>query len=109
MNNFQYWNPVKMIFGKGQIKALSSEIPKNKSPVYGGGSTEKRSLRSSDRPLKGYDWCGFLEFNQTQLLKSRWNVEKIRKETLPFAVGGSCLELRNLSPLPFITTILSKY
>ena len=43
MLNFEYWNPVKMIFGKGQIAKLSAEIPKNRRifMIYSGGSINK--------------------------------------------------------------------
>ena len=94
MNNFQYWNPVKMIFGKGQIKALSSEIPKNKKVlvVYGGGSIKKNGVYDQViDSLKGYDWGEFsgIQPNPT-FEKSMEAVEKIRKENFDFilAVGG---------------------
>lgn len=47
MDNFIYRNPTKLIFGKGQIEALKTEIPKYGKKVllvYGGGSIKKSGL-----------------------------------------------------------------
>lgn len=43
MNNFQYHNPVKIVFGEGQIKELSNLVPKNAKVLitYGGHSAKK--------------------------------------------------------------------
>ncbi len=29
MNNFQYYNPMRMVFGEGQIKELANLVPDN--------------------------------------------------------------------------------
>ncbi len=94
MNNFQYWNPVKMIFGKGQISSLSTEIPKNKKVlvVYGGGSIKKNGVYDQVKStLDGYEWDEFsgIQPNPT-FEKSMEAVEKIRAESFNFilAVGG---------------------
>lgn len=47
MDNFTYQNPVKLIFGKGQIDNLKTEIPrygKKVLLVYGGGSIKRNGL-----------------------------------------------------------------
>ncbi|MBM7702952.1 iron-containing alcohol dehydrogenase [Metabacillus iocasae] len=47
MENFQYHNPTKLIFGKGQLEALQTEIPnygKNVLLLYGGGSIKRSGL-----------------------------------------------------------------
>ena len=47
MQNFTYWNPTKLIFGKGQIDELITEIPqygKKVLLVYGGGSIKRNGL-----------------------------------------------------------------
>lgn len=47
MENFQYHNPTKLIFGKGQLEALKTEIPqygKRILLVYGGGSVKRTGL-----------------------------------------------------------------
>lgn len=47
MKNFTYWNPTKLIFGKGQLEQLKTEVPaygKKVLLVYGGGSIKKSGL-----------------------------------------------------------------
>lgn len=47
MNAFSFYNPVKLIFGKGQLEALKTEVPnygKKVLVVYGGGSIKKNGL-----------------------------------------------------------------
>ena len=50
MNNFTYQNPTKLIFGKGQLEALKTEVPqygKRVLVVYGGGSIKKNGVYDS--------------------------------------------------------------
>ena len=50
MNNFTFQNPTKLIFGKGQLKALKTEVPqygKRVLVVYGGGSIKKNGVYDS--------------------------------------------------------------
>lgn len=47
MNDFTFYNPVKLIFGTNQLKKLSEELPiygKKVLVVYGGGSIKKNGL-----------------------------------------------------------------
>ncbi len=47
MDNFTFYNPTKLIFGKGQLEALPQEIEpygKNVLLVYGGGSIKRSGL-----------------------------------------------------------------
>lgn len=47
MRNFTYWNPTKLIFGKGQLEQLKEEVPQYGNKVllvYGGGSIKKNGL-----------------------------------------------------------------
>jgi len=47
MENFTFWNPTKLIFGKGQLEQLKNEIPqygKKVLLVYGGGSVKRSGL-----------------------------------------------------------------
>lgn len=47
MNNFEYFNPTKLIFGKGKLEALKKEVPHYGSKVllvYGGGSIKRSGL-----------------------------------------------------------------
>ncbi|MFW2178092.1 MULTISPECIES: iron-containing alcohol dehydrogenase [unclassified Moraxella] len=43
MNNFQYYNPVRIVFGEGQIQELANLVPKNAKVLitYGGSSAKK--------------------------------------------------------------------
>ncbi|WP_019639870.1 iron-containing alcohol dehydrogenase [Paenibacillus fonticola] len=47
MNSFQFHNPTRLIFGKGQLAALKTEVPKYGRKVllvYGGGSIKRNGL-----------------------------------------------------------------
>ena len=46
MNNFEFKNPTKIIFGKGTIEKLESEIPADAKVLllYGGGSIKKNGI-----------------------------------------------------------------
>lgn len=47
MENFTYYNPTKLIFGKGQLEQLRKEFKrygKNVLLVYGGGSIKRNGL-----------------------------------------------------------------
>lgn len=47
MRSFQFYNPTRLIFGKGQLQALQTEIPKYGNRillVYGGGSIKRSGL-----------------------------------------------------------------
>ena len=43
MNNFQYYNPVRIVFGEGQIEQLADLVPHNARVLitYGGGSAQR--------------------------------------------------------------------
>jgi len=46
MNNFEFCNPVKVVFGKGSIARLSALLPEGSKVlvVYGGGSIKKNGI-----------------------------------------------------------------
>lgn len=94
MQNFQFVNPTKIIFGKGQILQLPKEIPSGSKVLllYGGGSVKKTGLLEAIKTeLKDYQLGEFggIEPNPTYetLMKA---VELIRNEGYDFllAVGG---------------------
>ena len=94
MQNFQFVNPTKIIFGKGQILRLSKEIPAGSKVLvlYGGGSVQKNGLLTTVKEvLKDYQLGEFggIEPNPTYetLMEA---VALIRKEGYDFllAVGG---------------------
>jgi len=94
MNNFQFVNPTKIIFGKDEIKKLPHEIPSNSKVllIYGGGSVKKSGLLDTIKEtLKEYELGEFggIEPNPTYetLMQA---VDLIRKEKYDFllAIGG---------------------
>ncbi|HFL3236873.1 TPA: iron-containing alcohol dehydrogenase, partial [Clostridioides difficile] len=47
MKTFQFYNPTRLIFGKGQVETLKTEVPKYGKRVllvYGGGSIKRNGL-----------------------------------------------------------------
>ena len=46
MNNFEYHNPTKILFGKGQIASLDKELPRDANILllYGGGSIKRNGI-----------------------------------------------------------------
>lgn len=62
MDNFTFQNPTKLVFGKGEVKQLSTLIPKDKKIMitYGGGSIKKNGVYDSViNALKGYNITEF--------------------------------------------------
>uniref|UniRef100_UPI00404960B7 iron-containing alcohol dehydrogenase n=1 Tax=Flavobacterium sp. TaxID=239 RepID=UPI00404960B7 len=94
MTNFELYNPVNYVFGKGQISKLPTLIPaKSKVLIaYGGGSIFKNGIYDQvKKALEGYDLVEFggIEPNPQfeTLMKA---VEIIKSENIDFilAVGG---------------------
>ncbi len=94
MYNFEYKNPVKIIFGKGTIAKLTEEIPANQRILltYGGGSIFKNGVYDQvKKALAGFDVVEFggIEANPTYetCMKA---LEVAKKENIGFllAVGG---------------------
>ncbi|MFT4665901.1 MAG: NADP-dependent alcohol dehydrogenase [Polaribacter sp.] len=94
MNNFDFKNPTKIIFGKGQIAALSNEIPKDAKVLllYGGGSIKKNGIYEQVKTaLEGFE---VLEFGgipanpEYSVLVKALKVIKAEGITFLLAVGG---------------------
>lgn len=94
MNNFNFYNPVKILFGKGKIAELSRNIPANAKILmtYGGGSIHKNGVYDQVKTaLKGFNVIEFggIEPNPRYetLMKA---VEIVKSEKIDFllAVGG---------------------
>lgn len=94
MTNFELYNPVNYVFGKGQISKLPSLIAKTDKVLiaYGGGSIFKNGVYDQvKKALEGYDIVEFggIEPNPhfETLMKA---VELIKTEKIDFilAVGG---------------------
>ncbi len=62
MQNFELQNPVKIVFGKGEIAKLANLIPKNAKVLllYGGGSIKNNGIYEQvTNALKDYDYQEF--------------------------------------------------
>jgi alcohol dehydrogenase len=97
VDNFTFWNPTKLIFGKGQLEELKNEVPqygKKILLVYGGGSIKRNGLYETVMNyLKQMDAHVFelpgVEPNP-RLSTVRKGVEICKEEGIEFllAVGG---------------------
>lgn len=97
MNNFEYYNPTKVVFGKGTYDQIPSEISnvttgKKIMLTYGGGSIKKSGVYDSVmKSLEGFEVVEFggIEANPEYdtLMKA---VEEIKTNPVDFvlAVGG---------------------
>ena len=95
MLNFTFHNPVKLLFGRGQIGALAQEIPPSAKVLmtYGGGSIKRTGVY--DKVKQALASFTLLEFGGIEpmpkfetLMKA---VELCRAEAVDFllAVGGA--------------------
>ena len=94
MNNFELYNPVNYVFGKGQTEKLANLVPKNAKVLiaYGGGSIFNNGVYNQVKAaLQGFE---ILEFGGIEpnprfetLMKA---VQIIREQKITFilAVGG---------------------
>ncbi len=94
MKNFEYKNPTKIIFGKGQIEKLSEEVPENAKilMLYGGGSIKRNGIY--EQVVKALDGFEVLEFGgipanpEYSILMKALKVIKEENITFLLAVGG---------------------
>jgi len=93
-NNFEFQNPVKIIFGKGTITRLAQELPKNEKIMvtYGGGSVKQNGVYEQVcQALKGFNYVEFwgIEPNPTvETLRKAITLGKQENITYILAVGG---------------------
>ena len=99
MYNFEYKNPVKIIFGKGTIAKVANEIPKNVKILltYGGGSIKQNGVY--DQVKNALKDAEILEFGGIEVnphyetcMKA---VEIVKNENIGFLLsvgGGSVLD-----------------
>ncbi len=94
MTDFEFYNPVKIFFGKDQVIKIRSQIPVGNKVMllYGGGSILKNGVYDKVRDaLKGYDVTDFsgIEPNPTYETSMK-AVEIIKEKSIDFllAVGG---------------------
>ena len=94
MNNFEYKNPTKILFGKGQIEKLSKEVPKESKVLllYGGGSIKKNGIY--DQVMNALCEHSVVEFGgippnpEYSVLMEALKVIKKEKIDFLLAVGG---------------------
>ncbi|MFA7061140.1 MAG: iron-containing alcohol dehydrogenase, partial [Pedobacter sp.] len=94
MHNFMFYNPTRIHFGKGRIKAIAREIPKDANVliIYGGGSIKLNGVYDEvKQALQGYRQTEFggIEPNPTYETLMQ-GVQQARAEGINFllAVGG---------------------
>ena len=62
MTDFEFYNPVRIFFGKNQIEKIASQIPSDSKIMllYGGGSIFRNNVYNQVKEaLKGYDITEF--------------------------------------------------
>lgn len=94
MNNFTYYNPTRLVFGKGTIARLSKLIPAGKRflVTFGGGSVRKNGVYEQvAQALEGRDWFEFWGIEPNPSVETvREAVALGREKQVDFllAVGG---------------------
>lgn len=97
MDNFTFWNPTKLIFGKDQLDQLKTEVPqygKKVLLVYGGGSIKKNGLYDSVINQLNEIGCEVFEVSGVEpnprISTVRKGVDICKNEGIEFilAVGG---------------------
>ena len=94
MNNFEFKNPTKIIFGKNKIANLSKEIPANSKilMLYGGGSIKTNGIYNQvKKALSSFELVEFggIPANpEYSILMDALEVIKSQKITFLLAVGG---------------------
>jgi alcohol dehydrogenase len=97
LENFTFLNPTKLIFGKGQLDQLKTEIPqygKKVLMVYGGGSIKKSGLYNKVTAILDEIGAQVFELSGVEpnprISTARKGVEICKQEDIDFllAVGG---------------------
>ena len=94
MNNFEFKNPTKILFGKGQIEKLPNEIPQDAKVLllYGGGSIKKNGVY--DQVINALSEHSVIEFGgippNPEYSVMMEALQVVNKEKIDFllAVGG---------------------
>lgn len=97
MNNFQFQNPTKLIFGKGQLNKLKTEIPAHGKRVlllYGGGSIKRNGIYDQVIAQLNEEGTYFVELSGVEpnprLSTVNKGISLVKENNLDFilAVGG---------------------
>lgn len=103
MNNFVFYNPVKLIFGEGTISKIAREIPQDKRVLitFGGGSVKSNGVYKEVRDaLKDHTCFEFWGIEPNPTVQTiRKAVELLKREKIGFILavgGGSVLDASKL-------------
>lgn len=94
MLNFEYMNPTKIIFGKGQIANLAKEIPKDAKVMmlYGGGSIKSNGIydqvKQALSAFEVIEFSGIPANPEYEILLKALKIIKSENITYMLAVGG---------------------
>jgi len=94
MNNFEFKNPTKILFGKDQIAKLTEEIPENAKVLmlYGGGSIKKNGIydqvKTALTNFEVLEFGGIPPNPEYAVLMDALKVIKEENITFLLAVGG---------------------
>lgn len=94
MNNFEFYNPTRLIFGKGTIAKLKEYLPKNKHILvtFGGGSVKHNGVYNQVvEALKEYNYTEFWGIEPNPSVETLRKVVELGKECgagFLLAVGG---------------------
>ncbi|OBX24101.1 MULTISPECIES: iron-containing alcohol dehydrogenase [Bizionia] len=94
MNNFEFKNPTKIIFGKDSIKKLENEIPENAKILllYGGGSIKKNGIYNQVKAALGtatvIEFGGIPANPEYAVLLEALEIIKTENINFLLAVGG---------------------
>lgn len=94
MNNFEFKNPTKIIFGKDTIQKLETEIPNDAKVLllYGGGSIKKNGIyeqvKTALSNVEVIEFGGILANPEYAVLLNALKVIKAENITYLLAVGG---------------------
>jgi NADP-dependent alcohol dehydrogenase len=99
MDNFEFYNPVRIFFGKDQIKNITAQVPSASRImlIYGGGSIFRNGVYDKVREaLKGFDITDFggIEPNPTYETSMK-AVELIKEKGIDYLIaagGGSVVD-----------------
>ena len=99
ISNFNFYNPVRIVFGKGEISKLGELIPKGIKVMmtYGGGSIKKNGVYDQViKALAGYDIIEFGGIEPNPKVETlRKAIEIGKKENIGFLLpvgGGSVID-----------------
>ncbi len=94
MTNFEFYNPVKILFGKGQIASISNQIPKGNKVLmlYGGGSIKSNGIYTqvlnSLSEFEVFEFGGIQANPEYETLIKALKIIKEEKIDFLLAVGG---------------------